>query len=581
MQPLTIELAKGEKKALQSLGWKIQKAGEMPVQLYGLNDTNTPMLLTLKPAIPECWMPGYPVAAIRDPFPEAVCVEISPCRLLAPPCYESRQEFESSLSGHYVFEPWRATYCDTHQQVLILDPTAYPFLQDRLDKWLIAMRAEYEREARAWCKKIDRLKTATLVELGIETEEERALQVIECQEQLGIVESESPINGVPCKGRLSLTLTGVKRGHEGIRDSYMHEEWARKNGEDLVVMSRERRVFRKWLVSHTGTPADVFNARTRQLTQTISPPDLGENFESNPQFLEACAKVRYRARFADNTGTIVYLADCELRGELNRLELDEVARLRGFTALAEPIAAVQMATKQMTDAAEAAAMAGQQARADVEAGASTLGARTKDLAETLGKVAEVFADPLVAAAKDASIKRGVPEVFAWWVFQKWHSDKFPTVDGAFKGSRLGPKLKEAGLAFSRATVHRWITIIREELVKRGLVQKRRLGRGAVKSPNLDVAQAQDTGPLPGEVNEPPEEFVRWVEDQDAAGAMPTIDHVLARVRAHADKLGLATFSDADLKDVAAKWLTKALEILDTAPTNDATDDNRNVPQDGD
>lgn len=297
-------------------------------------------------------------------------------------------------------------------------------------------------------------------------------------------------------------------------------------------MSRERRVFRKWLVSHTGTPADVFNARTRQLTQTISPPDLGEDFEGNPQFLEACAKVRYRARFADNTGTIVYLADCELRGELNCLELDEVARLRGFTALAAPIAAVQMATKQMTDAAEAAAKAGQQARADVEAGASTLGARTKDLAEVLGKIPETFADPLVAAAKDDSIKRGVPEVFAWWVFQERHLGNFPTGGGAFKRCGLGPKLKRDGLPFSLATVNRWLAIIREELEKRGLMQKRRAGLTSDKAPNFDVMQAKDGGPLPGGVDEPPEEFVQWVEDRDEDGAMPTTEDVLAYAARH-------------------------------------------------
>ena len=72
----------------------------------------------------------------------------------------------------------------------------------------------------------------------------------------------------------------------------------------------------------------MFNARTRQRTQSIAPPILGEGFESNPQFLAACAKVRCRARFADNAGTVVYLADYELREELDAVELDEVARLR-------------------------------------------------------------------------------------------------------------------------------------------------------------------------------------------------------------------------------------------------------------
>jgi hypothetical protein len=43
--------------------------------------------------------------------------------------------------------------------------------------------------------------------------------------------------------------------------------------------------------------------------------------------LEACAQVRYRARFADNANTVVYLADCELREELTAEERDELAKL--------------------------------------------------------------------------------------------------------------------------------------------------------------------------------------------------------------------------------------------------------------
>ena len=137
-----------------------------------------------------------------------------------------------------------------------------------------------------------------------------------------------------------------------------------------------------------GTPANIYDMTTKQRREGIAPPDLGEKFEQNPQFLEACAQVRYRARFADNAGSVVYLTDCEPpREELDAAELDEVAKLRGQPVSA--VATIQQAATELsrqidgatkrgadtlTVAGENLTKAGQQARADAEAGASTLGA---------------------------------------------------------------------------------------------------------------------------------------------------------------------------------------------------------------
>jgi hypothetical protein len=105
------------------------------------------------------------------------------------------------------------------------------------------------------------------------------------------------------------------------------------------------------LVTHTGTPANIYDMTTKQRREGIAPPDLGEKFEQNPQFLEACAQVRYRARFADNAGTVVFLSDCESpREELDAAELDEVAKLRGAPATAE--AAIRKTTVALTLPAE-------------------------------------------------------------------------------------------------------------------------------------------------------------------------------------------------------------------------------------
>ena len=206
---------------------------------------------------------------------------------------------------------------------MILQPSDDGPLQQLLDKWLTAMRKAYNREAKKWRDEIARLKTGTPETLKLASEAERRQRIENATSELNLIESKNPIDGVPCKGRLNLTLAKVKRGCEGIRDAWLHEQWAKKNGEDLVKMAGERRVFRRWLETHTGTPANVLDFNTRQIRQEIAPPSFGKDNERNPPFQEARAKVRFRARFADNAETVVYLAECELREELTAPELDE------------------------------------------------------------------------------------------------------------------------------------------------------------------------------------------------------------------------------------------------------------------
>jgi hypothetical protein len=326
MKPLTIELAKGSKRQLQSIGWQNPKGNDCHRHFFALSQDGKPLVVTPTVALPDFYDPNRQARAVFscEPFPDAVCVEISPCRLLPPPCYRSREDFEGQLPCHPTFEPWKWIYWQTHRQVLLVEPSDEGPLQERLDKWLAAMRAAYEHEADLWRDRIKNVTTATLKELGFDNEEQRTKELTELQGQLDIVESENSIDGVPCKGRLKLTLADVKLGHEGIRDAWMHGDWAAKNGEDLCAMLRERHVFRRWLETHTGTRVNVVGMPPRQ---EIAPPRFGKRFESDPRFLEACAMVRYRARFADNANTVVYLADCELREELTAEERDEAAKL--------------------------------------------------------------------------------------------------------------------------------------------------------------------------------------------------------------------------------------------------------------
>ncbi len=246
--------------------------------------------------MPEFYDPTRRAKAIfcGEPFPEAVCVEISPCRLLAPPCYQSLEEFESQCDGHFFLEPWRWIYLQTHNQVQILEPSDDGPLQDRLDKWLAAMRAAYEQEAALWRDRIKQVTTADIAGTRFRHGGScvRATRLRELQAQLDMVESENPIDGMPCKGRLKLTLDDVKRGHEGIRDAWMHEDWANKNGEDLGVMLRERHVFRRWLEARTRFARNrIRHTTTRERNDwRLRRLVLAKKFENDPQFWRVAPK---------------------------------------------------------------------------------------------------------------------------------------------------------------------------------------------------------------------------------------------------------------------------------------------------
>jgi hypothetical protein len=339
MKSLTIELTKGATRQLQSIGWKTPSADDCRRHFFALDRDGKVLVVTPKPAMPRFLVPGNSVVFLREPFPEAVCVEISPCRLLVPPCYQTQEELDGVFPGLHTFDPWQWVYWKTHRQFLILEPADDGVLQKRLDKWLAAMRAAYEHESHVLRAEFERQQTKPLTELGYENEEQRKKHVLELQAVLeNIVESETPIDNAICKGRLKLTLADVKRGCEGIRDAWLHEDWAKKSGEDLGAMLRERLFFFKWLETHTGTPANIIDATSRPTTQRhgIAPPGFGEKYEQDPRFLEACASVRFRARFADNAGSVVYLENCEIREELTAQERNEVAQLT--TLAAAPVA---------------------------------------------------------------------------------------------------------------------------------------------------------------------------------------------------------------------------------------------------
>lgn len=422
--------------------------------------------------------------------------------------------------------------------------------------------------------------------------------------------------GYPC-GFLNWTPDDARR-HPDIRDPYLQSRWAKENGLDLQEMADQRKCIYAW----TGM-ADAISSLFKRFMATMGngPESLQLPKAPSPAMLEMAkasdlefgASIRFRVTFAEEHQE-AWLTACRRRGpepdelaefgaaqerivtletikgeqgqvlrKLNSVDKKTDQVLSGvqvLTGLAgEQAAARTEHVSAILALPETLTKAGQQARADVEAGASTLGARTKDLAETLGKVAEVFADPLVAAAKDASINRAVPPEFALWVFYERHFAKFPTVDGAYKRCGLGPKLEKDGFAFSRPTVGRWLKIIRDELEERKLIQKRNLDRGAVKARGFDVAQAKDTSPLPGDGDEPPDDFVEWTQEKHAAGAMPSEEDVLDWLCARTDSSILDSCSSDKLREIAKKWLRQAEKILDLDRTDPPEPEDDSDPED--
>lgn len=422
MKTLIIERLKGQRREWQSIGWKRPKEGDCRRQFFAQDANGRPVVLTPVPAAPDAYIPGYPAVFSGEPFPEAVCVEISPCRLLAPPCFESQRELDAQFPAHTLLEPWIGIYGKQHRQFMVLEAADDGPLQQRLDQYLKAMRAACERDKGYWEKEIARLTTGSLDELKLASEEARQKLLAEARGQLAYVESETqPIlsNGQPdvSAGWLKLTLDDIRRGALSIRDAYLHEQWAKDQGEDLETMAVERLAFCKWLKDHTGTPANIIDMEAKEKRKGVNPPRFGERFENNPQFLEACAKVKYRARFADNASTVVYLADIEEREELDAAELEEVRLLLGgqMSECAPATKAdVHGVFKVVTEFRDEHAVAHTQAveeRAEIKAGLHDMEAGLGMAAASLERTQVAVAEAKSAAegTKEAVVAKFIPQ----------------------------------------------------------------------------------------------------------------------------------------------------------------------------
>ena len=225
-----------------------------------------------------------------------------------------------------------------------------------------------------------------------------------------------------------------------------------------------------------------------------------------------CAEVRLGAGFPD--GSLVGSADCPRRDPI--LDEKQHRLIESPASISEPTGqapySAHLRNQDITAflaLPEALTKAGQQARAEVEAGAARLEERTTSLARERqkleavpGKLAaegqsiEAATNQLTAKTQAlddvispinrlysvvelAEIRRlahgeGVPDLFADWVlmeFQRSSPARLPTKGCAFEncgpGTLIGKRLSQAGIGISKQRLADHLTAIRRLLVRKG------------------------------------------------------------------------------------------------------------------
>ncbi len=102
-----------------------------------------------------------------------------------------------------------------------------------------------------------------------------------------------------------------------------------------------------------------------------------------------------------------------------------------------------------------------------------LNAAAKEAAKAT-EIVSLLSNPSIADAKNAAIKKGVPEEFVAHCLTEFHVNKFPSTGQAHKAVQTEPlfrALRDPD-APSRSTVGRWLRSLRLELEKRGQLQPR-------------------------------------------------------------------------------------------------------------
>ncbi len=140
---------------------------------------------------------------------------------------------------------------------------------------------------------------------------------------------------------------------------------------------------------------------------------------------------------------------------------------------------------------------------EMEVVTEKLGA-TADAVRKATAIGDLYSNPTMADAKDAAIRRGVPKEFVAYCFTEMHAQKFPSsrqAASAVKTEPLFMALRQE--PHSHSTVFRWIRVVDEELIKRGLREPRRKGPSAKPAAGYDVEKRP--APEPDDVEKEPDD----------------------------------------------------------------------------
>lgn len=347
-----------ESRLMRFLAWKNNRR-----EFFVEDEARHPLVVT--PHLPFPKGNGWEFSG--EPFPEADPVSIEPFRLIPPPCCAIVEEAEAlrqfsrsderrgcdaleTLQSRFISFAWRLfpelravhappLWWIQYGEALAARPEDDTALQERLAAALICW--EKEREARE-----REIKSITEADVQRHLHGENSARRVTEEEVAKFIEDQRTAlfhsHTRPCLmgpdgesgigGCLHTTLADVKRHNAGgIRDSYLHEQWAKEHGFDLAVMERERAAFLLWTRRHvTNATASVFNAVTRE---RYYQRDLRLGHDREMALL---ALVAYKMRFANRDP--VYLYDFELRDKLTADEARELAEIVRLSSRVPPAA---------------------------------------------------------------------------------------------------------------------------------------------------------------------------------------------------------------------------------------------------
>lgn len=281
---------------LTFIGWKADRSA-----FYAMSGREV-AVITMTPVSPEGakWAGG--------PFPDSAPVHVGPVHLVAPPCRLNEEGWKKSPP-----KGWEAAYLATHHVGLHLEPEDGPAIERFLEGYRKLKRAEYRwlsKEARGIAKRSDRV--GRLKELALD-----------------YLDQFTNEDGVEIRGHAKANADMVRHGigrDSHLWKGFLFSVWMQQVGVTESEMLRERIRLREWLRARAHYLARVFGPKPTNSRTTV-PVEF--NGDTDPEFLETCARVRLSVAFLD--GSTAYLSGITTRG-LTAEEADEVWELYGIEA---------------------------------------------------------------------------------------------------------------------------------------------------------------------------------------------------------------------------------------------------------